>query len=420
MYVENYPEVDAVSPLREWVPIQGLKALLLYTGDKAIKDGLILIQFEKNGKLYTWDDTKKEYLDPNNVELDIAWYYDLLNAGIQVTASAVDLSIGDGWSQLKTAFTQYKGSGSNLQIIPFVTKMVTYGLVQQITDLSLVGTSRGRRAWLGLWMTNTPSFVPVAGGIVQTLTKSLGRYAIKKVGISVTELAFVTKLNIEIFRYTITNKLIKPNANLIAVSNNLTPIYRMIDVDVQTNGITKKGTFELLRDETGKVLWRLSTAKIITRVLNPVTDAHIIARVKALRQLLTSDYKKSGNFGWAQTWVPNLSKREYFAHSGIQSFTPTLQERVPDISLKPVVKIFPASVELTLDNAPILRDVDTEYKILTEIAVKLGNQTSRGKILLFTERPPCNSCSNVIEMFANRYNIDIEVVHNNGVPLTDF
>jgi The BURPS668_1122 family of deaminases len=68
------------------------------------------------------------------------------------------------------------------------------------------------------------------------------------------------------------------------------------------------------------------------------------------------------------------------------------------------------------------RNIDTEYKILSEIAEKLGSNTNAtGKIRLFTERAPCNSCSNVINLFSNKYTkIEIEIIHNNGNILIDF
>ena len=44
-----------------------------------------------------------------------------------------------------------------------------------------------------------------------------------------------------------------------------------------------------------------------------------------------------------------------------------------------------------------------------------------GKIRLFTERAPCNSCSNVIELFSKKYQkLEIEIIHNNGNMLIDF
>jgi len=156
--------------------------------------------------------------------------------------------------------------------------------------------------------------------------------------------------------------------------------------------------------------------------LNLTTDSKIIDRVKTLRQKLTSNFKKSGNFGWAETEITGLSKSEYYAHSGIDELIGTLPERVPDISLKPKKEIFPWTPEPNSQGILINRNIDTEYKILTEIAEKLGSNTNAvGKIRLFTERPPCNSCSNMIDLFRKRYQkIEIEIIHNNGVQLIDF
>ncbi|WP_259347116.1 deaminase domain-containing protein [Niallia taxi] len=61
-----------------------------------------------------------------------------------------------------------------------------------------------------------------------------------------------------------------------------------------------------------------------------------------------------------------------------------------------------------------MRDSDTEYKILNEIALKLGDDVNAtGKIRLFTELDTCDSCSK-----GNKYkNIELEVINNNGERL---
>jgi len=62
-----------------------------------------------------------------------------------------------------------------------------------------------------------------------------------------------------------------------------------------------------------------------------------------------------------------------------------------------------------------------EYRILDNIADRLGNNTSAtGRVDLFIELPPCTaSCggpNGVIQQFRNRYpNIEVNVQHNNGV-----
>lgn len=68
---------------------------------------------------------------------------------------------------------------------------------------------------------------------------------------------------------------------------------------------------------------------------------------------------------------------------------------------------------------PYLRIHDTEYKILSEIDEILnGDINATGKITLFTEKTCCESCSDVIAQFFQKYpNIEIEVIHNNNIPV---
>lgn len=60
------------------------------------------------------------------------------------------------------------------------------------------------------------------------------------------------------------------------------------------------------------------------------------------------------------------------------------------------------------------RDVDTEYKMLSDIQSRLGNNyNASGTIKLYTELEPCPSCRSVIEQFKQMYpNIDVEVVYS--------
>ena len=63
------------------------------------------------------------------------------------------------------------------------------------------------------------------------------------------------------------------------------------------------------------------------------------------------------------------------------------------------------------------RAVDSEAKILNNIAAQLGDNTSvMGNINLLTERPPCVSYSNVIDLFKAKYpNINVNVFDKGGV-----
>ncbi len=153
-----------------------------------------------------------------------------------------------------------------------------------------------------------------------------------------------------------------------------------------------------------------------TRQIDSVTEAHIIGRVKELRGNLTSRYKKSGNFAVAEVDVSGLSKSEFYAQSSINELKGNLEHKVPDISLQPENPMFKATEAVGKEGESYLRNTDTEYKILNDIASKLGENTqATGKIKLFTELDTCDSCSKVIAEFAAKYkNIELEVIHNNG------
>ncbi|MGM1432424.1 deaminase domain-containing protein [Bacillus cereus group sp. BceL295] len=153
-----------------------------------------------------------------------------------------------------------------------------------------------------------------------------------------------------------------------------------------------------------------------TRQIDSVTEAHIIDRVKELRGNLSSKYKKSDNFAVAEVDVSGISKSEFYAQSSINELKGSLEHKVPDISLQPENPMFKATEAVGKNGFNYLRNTDTEYKILNDIASRLGDNTqASGRIKLFTELDTCDSCNKVIAEFAAKYkNIELEVVHNNG------
>ncbi|MFE5430067.1 deaminase domain-containing protein [Peribacillus simplex] len=153
-----------------------------------------------------------------------------------------------------------------------------------------------------------------------------------------------------------------------------------------------------------------------TRQIDSVAETHIIDRVKELRGNLTSRYKKSGNFAVAEVDVSGISKSEFYAQSSINELKGSLEDMVPDISLQPENPMFKATEAVGKEGESYLRNTDTEYKILNDIASRLGENTqANGKIKLFTELDTCDSCNKVIAEFAAKYkNIELEVIHNNG------
>ncbi|AIQ56708.1 hypothetical protein PBOR_06970 [Paenibacillus borealis] len=153
-----------------------------------------------------------------------------------------------------------------------------------------------------------------------------------------------------------------------------------------------------------------------TRAIDPIKEAHIISKVKELRLLLTSDYKKSGNFALAEVNIATIKEKEFFAHSSIDELSPSLSERVPNISIQPTNPVFKATDAPNKEGVWYPRDSDTEYKILNQIASELKEKTETiGTIKLFTELDTCLSCNRVIAEFTAKYkNITVEVIHNNG------
>jgi len=59
------------------------------------------------------------------------------------------------------------------------------------------------------------------------------------------------------------------------------------------------------------------------------------------------------------------------------------------------------------------RGYDSECKLLEHIAAKYTqNKNVEGKIKLFTERPPCPSCKDIISQFLRMFpNIEIDIQH---------
>ncbi|RID89381.1 transposase [Peribacillus asahii] len=178
--------------------------------------------------------------------------------------------------------------------------------------------------------------------------------------------------------------------------------------DIVQQFAVKKSSGNTVDKGTGKVY--------PTRKIDTATEAHIIDRVKELRGKLTSRYKKSGNFAVAEVDVSGISKSEFYAQSSINDFKGNLEDKVPDISLQPENPMFKATKAVGKEGESYLRNTDTEYKILNDIASRLGeNIQATGKIKLFTELDTCDSCSKVIAEFATKYkNIELEVIHNNG------
>ncbi|WP_097126550.1 glycohydrolase toxin TNT-related protein [Spirosoma fluviale] len=255
LFVTDYPEVDAVSPLGEWVPLRGKDAVLLYTGDQQVKDGLICVQFSDRGSnnIYIWSEEKKNYVDKQNRDFDFPWYYDLLNFGIASVAPVIDLSVGSGWSKLKASYGQYAETGGSIP--GFIARMVSTGLAEAVSDVA-AGGHRRNRTLATFWMTYSPDLSPSTGGALKGLTKVVGRYGLRLIKATPAEWALLTNLNKEIFRYSVNARLFRLNTSYKRGLVNTVAIYRILDAPVATEtGSVKRGIIQLSKDGSGNVFW---------------------------------------------------------------------------------------------------------------------------------------------------------------------
>jgi len=87
------------------------------------------------------------------------------------------------------------------------------------------------------------------------------------------------------------------------------------------------------------------------------------------------------------------------------------------VAWKPDQSSFKTFDAIKKDGKLMPRYYDSEYKILSKIdSIFKGNSNATGKITLFTERKCCDSCTDVIAQFSEKYpNIEVEIVHNNDI-----
>ena len=120
--------------------------------------------------------------------------------------------------------------------------------------------------------------------------------------------------------------------------------------------------------------------------------------------------RKKGNAAVAQIDVPGMPKT-LAAHSRIakaeKSFIGDGNQNFKYETIK------------SSDGILISRNTDSEYKILDNLADKLGNNVSaEGRVTIFTERAACESSLGVVEQFQKKYpGIKVEVLDNNDVML---
>ena len=155
------------------------------------------------------------------------------------------------------------------------------------------------------------------------------------------------------------------------------------------------------------------------RKAHPEKDALALARVEFQRAKLPEQFRKRNNFAWAVAKIKDLDKVEYFAHSGIQNlddFSKATAKQLDGISLRPEKGRYHA---LCVNQNDVVdgpdcwvRIVDTEYKIIEEMAAHMPDKSVKGRVKLYTDLPPCASCWNVMKQFMAEYtNVQMSVLY---------
>ena len=164
-----------------------------------------------------------------------------------------------------------------------------------------------------------------------------------------------------------------------------------------------------------------SARKPVIRHLDLKIDGADLKRIWYWRKKLPEQFYRRNNFGWAWAEIDGLEKKEYFAHSGIQSlegFSKPVARRLKGMSFSP--EKGQARFETLLvdwrgnlggrDALP--RWFDTEFKMLEDVASRLPDTAVRGKIRLYTNLEPCPSCRGVMDQFLALYtNVEMEVFY---------
>ena len=155
------------------------------------------------------------------------------------------------------------------------------------------------------------------------------------------------------------------------------------------------------------------------RKIHREKDALALERIELYRAKLPAQYRKRNNFAWACAKIKGMDKVEFYAHSGIQSlddFSKETAKELADISLKPEKGRYKALCvnqnDVVDGNDCWVRVVDTEYKILEDMAARMPDPSVKGRIKLYTDLPPCASCWNAMKQFMAEYtNVNMSVLY---------
>ena len=155
------------------------------------------------------------------------------------------------------------------------------------------------------------------------------------------------------------------------------------------------------------------------RLIEPGRDDPALARIEIVRARLPEKNRRRNNFAWAVAKIDGLDKTEYYAHSGINGLGGLSAEaaaEIPDISPRCKKGRFEI---LCVNHADEIegddcwpRYMDTECKILEDLAAHMPDPAAAGRVRLYTDLYPCASCRHVMAQFLTAYtNVRMQVLY---------
>lgn len=181
------------------------------------------------------------------------------------------------------------------------------------------------------------------------------------------------------------------------------------------NGDTTIDTIKLSSASWEALKEAHAAAKVVKKmeIADDVVDAGKVAnigvfqnRINDIRNKMPNNpLKNKGNMAIADVNIKGLPE-EFIAHSKINSELSKGADLATFSKLKPesdrIFKNYEPSAS-TIDGLKFDRFHDTEAKILEDIASQITDPNMIGSIDLFTELPACQSCSNIVLEFRNKF-----------------
>ena len=155
------------------------------------------------------------------------------------------------------------------------------------------------------------------------------------------------------------------------------------------------------------------------RFIEPARDEPALKRIEAMREKLPEKNRRRNNFAWAVAKIDGLEKVEYYAHSGINGtggLSAEAAAQIPGISPRCKKGRFEV---LCVNHADEIegddcwpRYMDTECKILEDLAARLPDPSASGRVRLYTDLYPCASCRHVMAQFLAAYtNVQMQILY---------